>query len=111
MVRKAPLRSVAPDEKAPARRAPAKRVPRTVKTAAKTGSRRELLVAMRDRIAEAVTDPKCPPRDLASLTKRLDDVVEKIESFDAREREESEAIQAREAIVDDGGDTFDAEAL
>lgn len=69
------LRAVAPGEKAPAAK--------SVSQAAK-GSQRELLVAMRDRIATAVTKPDCPPRDLASLTKRLADIAKEIESLDAR---------------------------
>lgn len=71
------LRAVGPEEKAPAVK------PKTVAQAAK-GSQRDLLVAMRDRIATAVTNPDCPPRDLASLTKRLADLAKEIESIDAR---------------------------
>lgn len=70
------LRAVAPGEKAPAK-------PKSVSQAAK-GTQRELLVAMRDRIATAVTAADCPPRDLASLTKRLADIAKEIESIDAR---------------------------
>lgn len=76
-----PLRAVAPDEKAPA-------APKTVDQAAKSGDRRALLVAMRDRIAKAVANTDCPPRDLASLTKRLSDIAQDIESIDARESDE-----------------------
>ena len=71
------LRAVTADEKAP-------KAPKSVAQAAK-GSQRELLVAMRDRIATAVTNPDCPPRDLASLTKRLADIAKEIESIDARD--------------------------
>ncbi|MGR6523846.1 hypothetical protein ACU5JM_19605 [Rhodococcus erythropolis] len=56
----------------------------SVADAAKSGSRRALLVAMRDRIADAVTNTNCPPRDLASLTKRLQDMANEIEAIDAR---------------------------
>ena len=65
------LRAVKPDEKPPAR----KRKALAVDEAAKTGDPRDVLVAMRDRIAKAVADPNCPPRDLAALTKRLVEVV------------------------------------
>lgn len=61
----------------------------SVEDAARTGDHRALLVSMRDRIAEAVTDSKCPPRDLASLTKRLQDIANAIEAIDAREANES----------------------
>jgi len=47
------------------------------------------LVAMRDRIAETVTNAACPPRDLASLTKRLQDIANEIEAIDAREDDEA----------------------
>lgn len=72
------LRAVADDEVA----APAK--PLSVSQAAKSGSHRALLVSMRDRIADAVAADACPPRDLASLTKRLQDIAKEIESIDAR---------------------------
>jgi hypothetical protein len=101
------LRAVSPNEKAP--RKPAK--PKNVAAAAKSGSQRDLLVAMRDRIATAVTNPDCPPRDLASLSRRLQDIAKEIESIDAREKEEREADEARKNIVSDGDDVFDAEAL
>lgn len=77
------LRAVADDEVA----APAK--PLSVTQAAKSGSHRDLLVAMRDRIAETVTNAACPPRDLASLTKRLQDIANEIEAIDAREDDEA----------------------
>ncbi|MDI1289999.1 MAG: hypothetical protein PSX37_08650 [bacterium] len=69
--------------------------------AAAKGSRRDLMVAMRDRIALAVSDPKCPPRDLASLTRRLDAIAAEIESIDLRAQEEGSESDA----ADD--DTFD----
>lgn len=74
------LRTVKPGESAPA--APPQ-PPKSVAQAAK-GTQRELLVAMRDRVAKAVTSEDCPPRDLASLTKRLADLAKEIEIIDAR---------------------------
>lgn len=38
-------------------------VGKTVAEAAAGGDELELLVAMRDRIAQAVSDPECPKRD------------------------------------------------
>lgn len=77
----------------------------SVVEAAASGSQRALLVAMRDRIAKAVANEGCPPRDLASLTKRLDDIAEKIRMLDVQAEEDSA----------DGGSTpdekWDAEAL
>ena len=96
MVAKRGLRAVAEDEKPPA--------PKSVTEAAKSGTTRELLSAMRARIAEAVEDPNTPARDLAALTKRLVEVVRDIEAIDAR-TEEAES----HANVEDG--KFDAAAV
>jgi ribosome-binding protein aMBF1 (putative translation factor) len=79
--RKPRLRAVSPGEKAEAVK------PKTVSEAADTGSTRDLLVAMRTRIAKAVEDSETPARDLAALTKRLVEVVRDIEAIDAREDE------------------------
>lgn len=76
----------------------------TVAEAADKGSTRDLLVAMRARIAEAVGDADTPARDLAALTKRLVEVVRDIEAIDAR-TEEAES----HAEVQDG--KFDASAV
>lgn len=98
MARKTPLRSVAPDEVPPPRRT------FTVTEAAKEGTHRDLLVAMRDRIAIAVEDPNTPARDLAALTKRLAETMREIDAIDARELEEGESAE-----VNDGA--FDASAI
>ena len=79
--------------------------PKTVTEAADKGTTRELLVAMRARIAKAVEDPNTPARDLAALTKRLVEVVRDIEAIDAREEQEAE----RGGPVSD--EAFSAEAL
>lgn len=100
MAARKPLRAVAPGEKAPR---PAK--PKSVSEAAEKGSTRELLVAMRARIAKAVEDPNTPARDLAALTKRLVEVVRDIEAIDARELEEGGGV----GEVEDG--RFDASAI
>ena len=76
------LRTVKPGETA-------KKAPKSVTAAAATGTTRELLIAMRARIAKAVEDPNTPARDLAALTKRLVEVVRDIEVIDAREEQEA----------------------
>lgn len=76
--RKSPLRVVAAGE---AKLAQPRKL--TVKEAAESGSHRDLLVAMRERIARTVSDPECPPRDLAALTRRLQDIAKEIEAIDA----------------------------
>lgn len=96
MVAKRGLRAVTEGEKPP--------VTKSVTEAAKSGTTRELLSAMRGRIAEAVEDPNTPARDLAALTKRLVEVVRDIEAIDAR-TEEAES----HANVEDG--KFDAAAV
>ena len=97
--RKAPLRAVAAGER------DAPKVPKSVTAAAKGGTTRELLVAMRDRTAIAVEDPTTPARDLSSLTIRLLQIVREIEAIDARDAEDGEAG----AEVQDGD--FDASAV
>lgn len=74
------LRVVEPGEIAPAKL--------SVAQAAATGNHRSLLVAMRERIAQTVSDPDCPPRDLAALTRRLQDIAKEIEAIDLRAKEE-----------------------
>lgn len=93
------LRPVAPGERAK-KATPAK----TVTQAAESGSSRELLVAMRARIAKAVEDANTPARDLAALTKRLIEVVRDIEAIDARDEDGDDGAE-----VDDG--EFDASAV
>lgn len=61
----------------------------TVAQAAATGDHRALLVAMRERIAQSVSSPDCPPRDLAALTRRLQDIAKEIEAIDLRSSEEA----------------------
>jgi hypothetical protein len=95
-----PLRAVTADEK-PAE----KRKPATVLEAAESGDHRELLVAMRERIAATISDPNCPPRDLAALTRRLQDIAKEIDQIDHRAKEEADENGAAP------DEAFDAEAL
>jgi hypothetical protein len=94
---RANLRAVSPGERP--LRAP------TVDQAAASGDHRALLVAMRDRIAVAVSDSSCPPRDLAALTRRLQDIASEIASMDARDSKEA----GSSAEVGDGD--FDSSAF
>lgn len=93
------LRAVQPDEKAP----PAK--PLTITEAASEGSHRQLLVAMRDRIAKTVESPDCPPRDLASLSRRLMEIAKDIEALDLAAKQEGKRAGTR------GDEAFDAAAI
>lgn len=80
-----PLRAVKSGEKPPAR----SRRKQNVVEAAESGDHRELLLAMRERIARTVNNPDCPPRDLAALTRRLQDIAKEIDSLDRRAKEEA----------------------
>lgn len=69
-----------------------------VDVAASSGTAMELLAAMRDRIATAVADPNCPPRDLAALTRRLMEISKDIEALELRDREDdNSAVSAPDA--------------
>lgn len=92
------LRAVSAEEKATPKRL-------NVAEAAASGDHRALLVAMRERIAQAVSAPDCPPRDLAALTRRLQDIAKEIEGIDARASEEGDDAE----VVSDG--EFDASAV
>jgi hypothetical protein len=98
-----PLRAVADGETRP--KPPPKPRRKSVAEAADSGTHRELLVAMRERIARAVQDPECPPRDLASLTRRLQDISKEIDAIDLRAKEEAD----QDAVSND--EEWDAETL
>ncbi len=84
---------------------PKKPSPKTVTQAAKTGNQKELLVALRDRIAKAVEDPNTPPRDLASLARRLQEIAKKLSGIQAQEAEEGSVVEVSE------DEPFDAETV
>lgn len=94
----ADLRAVREGDKPPRRR-------QTVAEAAASGDQLATLVATRDRVAVAITDPKCSPRDLAALTKRLDDIIEKIKTLGAQKP------QGEEQADDEDPAAFDASAI
>ena len=94
------LRAVSPGERTPSRGRQ-----KSVTQAASSGTTRELLAAMRTRIAKAVEDPNTPARDLAALTKRLVEVVRDIDAIDAREEQDA---QDRSTATDAA---FDASAI
>lgn len=71
-------------DKTPAR--PRSRRVATVKSAADSGVRRDLLVALRTRVAVDIDNPNTPPRDLAALSRRLLEIVKDIEALDAEAR-------------------------
>ena len=82
----------------------APRAPKSVTKAASEGTHRELLVAMRDRIAKTVESPDCPPRDLAALSRRLMEIAKDIEAIDLAAKQEAEG-----GVVED--EAFDSAAI
>jgi hypothetical protein len=73
------LRAMKPGEAALRRRRPL-----SIVQAAASGDERALLVALRERIARTVTDPGCPPRDLAALSRRLQELSKDIAAIDVK---------------------------
>lgn len=86
------LRAVSPGERAKAKKL-------TVTQAAKAG-RRDLLVALRDRVAETVEDPNCPPRDLAALSRRLQEIAKELHAIDSVDEEDDISSAAATADED-----------
>lgn len=82
-----PLRAVGPDEK------PERKL--SITEAASSGTVRQQLCALRDRVAKTVEDPNCPARELAALSRRLMEITKEIEAIDVRALEESDGAGAR----------------
>jgi hypothetical protein len=53
--------------------------------AAADGDHRELLAALRDRVAAAVASPSCPPVALAALSRQLVLLSKELSALDARQ--------------------------
>ena len=53
--------------------------PKSVTEAFASGTRREQLEALQSRVASAVQDPSTPGRDLASLTRRLQEIAKELD--------------------------------
>ena len=85
MARKNPLRAVT-DADVPEK----PKAPLTITEAAEAGDQLELLVAMRRRVAETVQDPNCPPRDLAALSRRLQEIGREIEAMQLKAKQEAD---------------------
>jgi hypothetical protein len=90
------LRAVRPGEAA--------RRPLTVTKAATKGDRRDLLVALLARIAQAVDGPNTLARDLAALSRRLLEIAKEIEAIDA-ERAGGDAVGNAAATPDEEWET------
>ena len=78
----------------------------SVSDAAASGDHLKLLMAMRERIADAISDETCPPRDLSSLSRRLQDIAKEIDTLEERERREGTSGNSR-AGSSSGFDPYD----
>jgi len=72
----------------------------TVAEAAASGDHLALLKSMRERIAEAISGPECPPRDLASLTRRLQDIAKDIKALEAEAAQEAAQGESPDETLD-----------
>jgi hypothetical protein len=72
----------APSRKASVKRAPRTAAPKSVAEAAASGDRRQLLVALGNRVGKALDDPKTTGPALAALIKQARDIAEAIEAID-----------------------------
>lgn len=63
----------------------------SITDAVDSGTTREQLVALRRVIAKAIDHVDCPPRDLASLSRRLMDITAEIDAIDALDEGEADA--------------------
>lgn len=62
------------------------RRPASVRAAAETGDRKQLLVALRSRIARDIDNPSTPSRDLAALSRRLLEIARELEMLAAEDK-------------------------
>lgn len=92
-----------PSKKAAARKAPAKRAPRkvtpvSVTAAARSGDRRQLLVALQARVARALDDPATTGPAFAALIKQSRELSEAIAEIDRPPPERDTSGEWLEAI-------------
>lgn len=97
---------VVPDDLPPTPPPTPKR-PATVADAAETGTRRDLLVAQRRRLARAVDSSETRPRELAQLSRQLLAIDEEVRQIDALDADEDE--DAGEVLLTD--EPWDASAI
>lgn len=76
------LRAVKTDEKVPRKRAARKVTPKSVVAAAASGDLRQMLVALRNRIAKAIDDPRTPAPALAALIRQQIEIAARIHAID-----------------------------
>ena len=62
----------------------------TVIEAAESDDPKDMLLALRDRLARTIDDPNTPARDLAALTRRVQEINRELAASAERAREEAE---------------------
>lgn len=72
----------------------------TVLHAAEHGTQRDLLVALRRRLAESLEDERTQPRDLSPLTMRLREIAKEIEALDILGNDHLPALDPADGIFD-----------
>lgn len=106
------LRAVKAGEKAPVKRAPRKVTPKSVVAAAASGDVRQMLVALRNRIAQSIDDPNTPAPALAALIRQQMDIVARIEAIDlARTATKTGSSQQKSAIAETPSEAWDEGAI
>ena len=101
------LRAVKAGEKSPAKRAPRKVTPKSVVAAAASGDLRQLLVALRNRIAKAIDDPKTPAPALAALIRQQMDIAARIQAIDLAADAGSSTSGSKSAIATTTNEPWD----
>lgn len=74
----------------------------SISRAVEGGSSKDVLLTLRRRLARALDDEATPPRDLASLSRRLLEVDEQIRTIDLAEAERQRQ-EGSEATEDEDG--------
>lgn len=57
---------------------------KTILQAASDGSQKDVLIALRRRLASSIQSKDTPPRDLAALSRRLMEVMDQLEAIEAQ---------------------------
>lgn len=93
----------------PRKRAPRKAPARKVETAAKR-SMRDGLVALRDRLGQAIDCPNTHPRDLANLARQQIAITEKIAAIDAAASSQGKS-SAKSVVAETPHESWDEDAV
>ena len=91
---------------------PRKATPKSVADAARSGDRRQLLVALRNRIATAIDDPRAAGPALAALIKHERELMSEIQGLDlAAKAAKSGSAQPKSVIADTPNEAWNEGAI